>query len=1472
MKKNKYKRLFIDLGIIAIVFVITLFTFPIFSTLIQNFIEKQSETIFNAIKKSTALEITYQELSPALLSKLSLKNVSIKDLEGNKIASFENIELEYSLWEIIRGNYKAYIKQITIRDGQIIYDKSKESSFFQKLFSENDKDKKEIVIKEQNNFNLPFENFKIRLQNICLLHNTKDFDATLNIFLGDIISKGKNITYNLNSNASLFFKQKKYCNDSSFDFIVNGTTVSDLSYLSAVLKINALRVDKTRIVNTSFFVSLKDNIVSCLAFQQKQNMDIRASYNLANKKGNASIKFDRLQFSDLFNSGLGKYSFLNTVIFDGSLSVAFDLADNAREKVKYSSDLLIKSDMLNIKAVHAKNIALKLQLVGSEKYISVQNFILRSNILNLNASADYNFINSNILLNASIDKLLLAKTKIQTKINVYGSKKGYFCTLKDSHIGRASIEETKITVYPEGNNYNISLTLNDQLGEYKLDATYARNKDANNFLEVHGVLNSVSVKTIFELSSDFIQVEDLAFIDTVLEPFRITSEFYISSDLKSFSYNVIQLVLASTEAKGMYVLSSFSGSDSDFTLESFNLNIADKQINGTLNASFGSENDVFFNSLFSVEGISYTANGIYANNMLNIYGDYGLSITATLEKDGLHGNFALNDFPLPVLPFVFSTASDFTFKNPQEWKVELEQARLSYTKNALLESYNQIPFQLSFKGNISPKNIFLSEIEMGNNESKLKGQASFDSISNDFDFLKQFSVIAKLESEDKKQSFDLNCNFSLAEEVFMDGVCNIENISLATFSNSQAKSDIINATLTFLGTPENLLLQANLQKLKIHVNNKPLEASCLFLIDDGTVRIPDASVSWSGHQISSLDVSFRPEEGKGKLSLNYSGMIANDKANADLSFDIVGKKVVEGNTKMSTVEKLVSVAESFVLNVTAKNVYLGEKVLRKPFKFTVSRDKDTIAFYDVENRITGFYIDDGTFSLNMADDFPTHLSFDGKISNNTINLQCYNIRLDLPQILAFLPIDGYVHFDTGNLNGELLIEGKLNEPQFYGTLYLDDANFHSPDYAPDNLKADNIPIIFEKYFIHLKRTAFIAKNFELEVECTSEFEGWIPYDTVVKCYIDKNRPGHMKTKNLLFHADGDVACDIQMNISPDAMYLSGKAAFDKGNFSIAFDTFDEFNARKKSGSKPYPFSMDLEVSLGNRAEYNWPNMKAPILHTLIPTEKPIVFHIAPEAFTITGLATMRGGEITYIKRNFYIKEGTIKFLETVDGFTALLSLRAEIRDKDMDGKAVKLILNLEDQPLVDNYDSWISKITAEPAKSEEEILKLLGQLVTADMNKKTIIKDTLTNATDFASQITVAKNIENAVRNFFKLDVLSLRTQVLQNLVFGNLFKEQGQANLKIGDYLDNTSLYIGKYFGSAIYADATLHLSNYNPTFDRTANVPKAVYKSILFEPEIGLEMATPFFNLRWAVSPTNIDALFVDSTSLTFSWNFSY
>ena len=182
----------------------------------------------------------------------------------------------------------------------------------------------------------------------------------------------------------------------------------------------------------------------------------------------------------------------------------------------------------------------------------------------------------------------------------------------------------------------------------------------------------------------------------------------------------------------------------------------------------------------------------------------------------------------------------------------------------------------------------------------------------------------------------------------------------------------------------------------------------------------------------------------------------------------------------------------------------------------------------------------------------------------------------------------------------------------------------------------------------------------------------------------------------------------------------------------------------------------------------------------------------------------------------------------------------------------------------------ISKFSSVPPKSENEIKKLLGQIVIADTDNA---MDLIFVASDYAIQTTIMRQAENKLRDLLNFDIFSLRTNVLQNTynysIERNSTKEK--EKISIGNFLDNTTVYIGKYIGSSLYVDAMLNMSVSDYTDTEYLSAGK-----LLFQPEFGLELELPVINIRWDMTwdltPGLTFKSYVPSTSVSLSWKFTF
>ena len=138
------------------------------------------------------------------------------------------------------------------------------------------------------------------------------------------------------------------------------------------------------------------------------------------------------------------------------------------------------------------------------------------------------------------------------------------------------------------------------------------------------------------------------------------------------------------------------------------------------------------------------------------------------------------------------------------------------------------------------------------------------------------------------------------------------------------------------------------------------------------------------------------------------------------------------------------------------------------------------------------------------------------------------------------------------------------------------------------------------------------------------------------------------------------------------------------------------------------------------------------------------------------------------------------------------------------------------------------------------------------------------------------RKVENTLRDLLNFDIFSIRVTALQNALTQSSSNNQKNDDNKysIGNFFDNTTVYIGKYFGSFIYVDSLMRWS-----YDEDKIAEGTSATGLIFQPEIGFEMQSPFANLRLDIAPDvsnnqNLlsSNLWVQATSFTLSWKLNF
>ncbi|MDT8299321.1 MAG: hypothetical protein RQ801_13535, partial [Spirochaetaceae bacterium] len=122
------------------------------------------------------------------------------------------------------------------------------------------------------------------------------------------------------------------------------------------------------------------------------------------------------------------------------------------------------------------------------------------------------------------------------------------------------------------------------------------------------------------------------------------------------------------------------------------------------------------------------------------------------------------------------------------------------------------------------------------------------------------------------------------------------------------------------------------------------------------------------------------------------------------------------------------------------------------------------------------------------------------------------------------------------------------------------------------------------------------------------------------------------------------------------------------------------------------------------------------------------------------------------------------------------------------------------------------------------------------------------------------------------LDMITIRTDIIENTLAEGLARGDGPdsntTSSGLGRYLDNTSLFAGKYIGNALFVSGSISANYFE------SQRLRSIFGGLEFETSVSMEMETPFFNVAWSYSPEPgaTDRNFVADNKITLKWQFSY
>ena len=533
-----------------------------------------------------------------------------------------------------------------------------------------------------------------------------------------------------------------------------------------------------------------------------------------------------------------------------------------------------------------------------------------------------------------------------------------------------------------------------------------------------------------------------------------------------------------------------------------------------------------------------------------------------------------------------------------------------------------------------------------------------------------------------------------------------------------------------------------------------------------------------------------------------------------------------------------------------------------PFDIFVNYTKDFITFYSSENLgLTGtFNNDEGLYATWQIEDMLS-TEVTGSFKKTDMYIKLSNVNVNLNTLLRNLTLDEYMLVERGLLKGSVTMRGPFDSPEFKGALSIANPIVVLPSVFEQKISTDKILITAANNEFNVAETEYMLKNTpKFSMSSRLYMNKWSVDRFELKLATLKNQYLPIRFKNPLVSLTGDTECNCSLSLENKNISLSGSIFVENLDVVSDIAEISNVNANQKDTVKDISLTTDLHLQTGTHASLNF----NPLLRCVFVPRTVIDCKIdtASNTYQLDGNLQLKSGDVAYLNRNFYIKEGNIKF-NPQDITNPLVTIRAETREKDSNGETIRIILSAENQYLLD----FNPRFSSVPAKSENEIRLLLGQIVLADSES---VGQLVVSAGEYYLQSTVVRNLENKLRDLLNFDIFSVRTNILQNTI--NLSSQRNKTKeLTVGNFFDNSTVYIGKYIGSALYVDAMLNMSasDYTDADYLSAN-------NILFQPEFGLELELSVVNIRWDMAWNLTPGLqfqsYIPSTSVSLSWKFTF
>jgi hypothetical protein len=1451
---------------------------------LQISIQRNMEALKDAfIGKAEAVigkKLEYGSLGPSIFGTLDLRDVRVLKEDGSVVLSVSRLRLSYSLLALIQGRFSEAFSSARVDRPALNLDFERDGDLL-RLFSASP-DKPENLSLQ---LFLP-EDFHISLRNgRCDAAGKSGGFSLQNLGIDASIHRGQiSFQGRWNARGSLNPSGKPGLGDmfagtgtggsrnvfsASMSGRINGEYSMNTGEGMASAAIPSLWGDSFRLKPLSVNISFRDRKLEIRKTYDRTSADIFFVWDMAEEKLGASFTAENFSPRDwvtLTGPWRNHNPWLSLVI-----SGRASLEKEANQGPDYS--IGFSGTMPSGTVLGYASFAVAAQ--GDEKGVEIQDLFLDSSRGSLSFVGDIGFepfspngflsvANLGLIGDEAPDERINAELYISTRgreISVFGD---------NLRAGTVTLSALDASIFQEDQGLTFvfsTLRFRDMedYGEVRLSSLSLEGSldYQPRHIQASLRLDSFSVRDMLELARPLGQVQALSgLVLNTTEDLLVTTEVFFTTDYEHILYNAPRFVAAYEGPQDILAIASVSGTDRRFELDEGQVSWSGGAAGITGMVDFSNPDDISFSLGASHKALIYYLEGsVLDRNSLSIRGSYGLQVYLSAAGMGAYSGYAAGD-SIPIssgdqyaqLGFMVS----FRYDSPGFWSADID--RFELTGIAVPGSSSA---SLSFSGRADQDGAGIPDILYDDGRGGLWGNMTLGWDPG----YRNFRLSLGINDREEKETYRLRASYGESRlDLFLEGEGMLLSRLTQRAGNAVASGDL---RLSWK-SGESFGAGAELKSLVFRLGNADVRVSAAASINPEEFLLRDLKMDYMG--LEAVMPFFRVDR---RASLAETrAEIHGALAGRGVDISLRGEAEFKPLRSWLDLEEALDSIEGYLSLDTARydTLEAGE-----PFGFNFSYIKNEegprIALSGGPGNMIRFRYSPepeggGDFYAALSNPSPVRGSFIGYLDSKTIDAQVSDLYVDMGSLWRFLPPQDTVAFPGGIVTASIRVAGPLGDPEFYGAARATSMRIQVPEYLTEDIRPVPVNIYLDGNEMSFGPVDAAVGEGSGVVSAWFRFERWIPniFNLDVTVLPEDPIPYGFDISGIL--ARGLVSGNL--NLAMADMVLSVSGDLSAHNTEISLNT-EEIAVQDGSwDSSSVTTVTDITIRSGRRVEFFWPNAEFPMLQAYadMGTGFRITSDSASRRFTLLGDVQLRSGEIFYLERNFYIREGTLFFNENESEFDPRISARAEIRDQSENG-TVTISMIIENAPLM----SFTPRFESSPPLSQLEIFSMLGQnpqgTLMADAADRR--NPMLSFAGDALTQFIVLRRLQKEVRNFLGLDMFSIRTQVLQNMVYqvagfndsGSTDADPVEREYRAGNYFDNTTVFFGKYIGSDIFVQSL---------FSFRYDAARQTWGGLKLEPEIGLEMRNPLFNIRFSMVPLHPENWFIDDISFTLTWKRSF